>query len=98
MGVSCAIIVLLFLIQPLGTSKIASTFAPIVIIWLVFNAVFGIYNLVKFDHSVLKAFSPYFAGAYLVRNGTDGWRSLGGILLGELQDGFWVGELLTGDD
>ena len=97
-GVSCAIIVLLFLIQPLGTSKIASTFAPIVIIWLVFNAVFGIYNLVKFDHSVLKAFSPYFAGAYLVRNGTDGWRSLGGILLGELQDGFWVGELLTGDD
>lgn len=38
-------------------------------------------NLVKFDHSVLKAFSPYFAGAYFVRNKTDGWRSLGGILL-----------------
>lgn len=34
-----------------------------------------------FDHSVLKAFSPYFAGAYFVRNKTDGWRSLGGILL-----------------
>lgn len=34
-----------------------------------------------FDHSVLKAFSPYFAGDYLVRNKTDGWRSLGGILL-----------------
>ena len=38
-------------------------------------------NLVHFDHSVLKAFSPYFAGAYFVRNKTDGWRSLGGILL-----------------
>lgn len=38
-------------------------------------------NLVHFDHSVLKAFSPYFAGQYLVRNKTDGWRSLGGILL-----------------
>ena len=38
-------------------------------------------NLVKFDYSVLKAFSPYFAGAYFVRNKTDGWRSLGGILL-----------------
>ncbi|KAL9066379.1 MAG: hypothetical protein Q9161_007598 [Pseudevernia consocians] len=38
-------------------------------------------NLVRFDHSVLKAFSPYFAGAYFVRNKTDGWRSLGGILL-----------------
>ena len=30
---------------------------------------------------MLKAFSPYFAGAYLVRNKTDGWKSLGGILL-----------------
>lgn len=38
-------------------------------------------NLVKFDHTVLKAFSPYFAGEYFVRNGTDGWKSLGGILL-----------------
>jgi KUP system potassium uptake protein len=80
-GVSCAILVLLFLIQPLGTTRIASSFAPIVIIWLGFNAGFGIYNLVKYDHSVLKAFSPYFAGAYLVRNGEDGWKSLGGILL-----------------
>ena len=41
----------------------------------------GAQNLVHHDHSVLKAFSPYFAGAYLVRNKTDGWRSLGGILL-----------------
>jgi KUP system potassium uptake protein len=32
------------------------------------------------DASVLKAFSSHFAIAYLVRNGTDGWRSLGGVL------------------
>lgn len=80
-GVSCAILVILFLIQPLGITKLASAFAPIVIIWLLFNASFAIYNLVVHDHSVLKAFSPYFAGAYLVRNGKDGWLSLGGILL-----------------
>ncbi|SLM35209.1 K potassium transporter [Lasallia pustulata] len=80
-GVTCAILVLLFLIQPLGTSKIAHTFAPVVIIWLLFNFAFGIYNLAQHDHSVLKAFSPYFAGNYLVRNKTDGWKNLGGILL-----------------
>jgi KUP system potassium uptake protein len=80
-GVSCAILVLLFLIQPFGTTKLASAFAPIVIIWLFFNLTFGIYNLAVYDASVLKAFSPYFAGAYLVRNGTDGWKSLGGVLL-----------------
>ena len=80
-GVSCAILILLFLIQPFGTTKIASSFAPIVIVWLAFNAAFGIYNLTFYDHSVLKAFSPYFAGAYLVRNGAEGWKALGGILL-----------------
>jgi KUP system potassium uptake protein len=80
-GVSCAILVVLFVIQPFGTTKLASSFAPIVIIWLLFNAVFGIYNLAVYDASVLKAFSPYFAGDYLVRNGTDGWKNLGGILL-----------------
>lgn len=34
-----------------------------------------------YDHTVLKAFSPHFAFAYLVRNGSDGWKSLGGLLL-----------------
>lgn len=80
-GISCGIIVLLFLIQPFGTSKLATGFAPVVVIWLLFNAIVGIYNLILYDHSVLKAFSPYFAGAFLVRNGQDGWKMLGGILL-----------------
>ena len=80
-GVTAAILILLFLIQPLGTTKIATTFAPIVIIWLAFNACFGIYNLAKFDHSVLKAFNPALGFEYLIRHKTDGWRSLGGVLL-----------------
>ncbi len=80
-GITCVILVLLFLVQPFGTSKIASAFAPIVIAWLTFNMSFGIYNLVHHDASVLKAFSPFFAGNYLVRNGTPGWKSLGGVLL-----------------
>jgi len=46
-----------------------------------FNLCSGVYNLCKFDHSVLKAFSPYFAGQYFVRNKEEGWRALGGLLL-----------------
>lgn len=80
-GVTCAILILLFLIQPLGTTKLATAFAPIVIIWLGFNGAFGIYNLVKFDHSVLKAFSPGFAFKFLIRRKTEGWKMLGGVLL-----------------
>ncbi|KAI1500058.1 potassium uptake protein [Biscogniauxia marginata] len=80
-GTSCGILIVLFAIQPLGLSRLASTFAPVVIIWLAFNAGFGIYNLVMYDHSVLKAFSPYFAIHFFMEKKTDAWRMLGGILL-----------------
>lgn len=80
-GVTCAILVLLFAIQPFGTTRLASSFAPIVIVWLLFNMCCGIYNLAMFDHTVLKAFSPHFAINYLIRNKEEGWRSLGGLLL-----------------
>ncbi|KAF2093051.1 potassium transporter [Rhizodiscina lignyota] len=80
-GTTCGILILLFLLQPIGLHRIAYMFAPIVIIWLAFNAVFGIYNLARYDHSVLKAFNPGYAFEYLIRNGEHGWRSLGGILL-----------------
>ncbi|KAK4239424.1 potassium transporter-domain-containing protein [Achaetomium macrosporum] len=80
-GTSCGILIVLFLIQPLGTTRIAFLFAPIVIVWLGFNLGFGIYNLVHYDSSVLKAFSPYFAIHFFVQHRTEGWRMLGGILL-----------------
>jgi KUP system potassium uptake protein len=43
-GTTCGILILLFVVQPFGTEKLAVTFAPIVIIWLGFNACFGIYS------------------------------------------------------
>lgn len=80
-GVTCAILILLFLLQPLGISKITVVFSPVIMIWLAFNAGFGIYNLARYDHTILKAFNPYYAFDYLIRNKYEGWRSLGGILL-----------------
>ena len=80
-GTTCGILILLYGIQPFGITKLGASFAPIIILWLAFIGSFGIYNLVKYDHSVLRAFSPYFAFSYLIRNKTQGWRSLGGMLL-----------------
>ncbi|KAL9115655.1 MAG: hypothetical protein Q9227_000023 [Pyrenula ochraceoflavens] len=80
-GVTDAILVMLFLVQPLGIQKISYAFSPIVIIWLGFNAAFGVYNLVNFDATVFKAFNPGYAFNYLIQNKESGWRSLGGILL-----------------
>jgi KUP system potassium uptake protein len=51
-GVTCTILVLLFLVQPLGVEKISIVFAPIVVIWLMFNAGFGIYNLARYVPSM----------------------------------------------
>ncbi|KAI5464415.1 potassium transporter-domain-containing protein [Mariannaea sp. PMI_226] len=80
-GISCGILVFLFLIQPFGTAKVGTLFAPVVIVWLLFNFCCSIYNLILHDYTVLKAFSPHYAFAYLVRNGRAGWESLGGLLL-----------------
>lgn len=80
-GVTDAILVVLFVIQPLGLTKISYLFAPIIIIWLAFNAVFGIYNLAKYDATVFKAFNPGYGFLFLIRNKEQGWRMLGGILL-----------------
>ena len=46
-GVTCAILILLFLVQPLGISKLTMVFSPIVMVWLFLNAGFGVYNLAR---------------------------------------------------
>lgn len=38
-------------------------------------------TLYSYDYRILKAFNPYYAFDYLIRNKYEGWRSLGGILL-----------------
>lgn len=80
-GVTDAILVVLFLLQPLGITRITVAFSPIIIIWLGFNAVFGIYNLVNYDAGVFKAFNPGYAFLFLIHHGEQGWRKLGGVLL-----------------
>lgn len=80
-GTTCGILILLFLIQPLDVTKLTFAFSPIVVIWLMMNFVYGIYNLIHHDYTVLKTFNPGYAFEYLIHNGERGWRSLGGILL-----------------
>lgn len=80
-AVTDVILVLLFVIQPLGISRMTVAFSPIVILWLGLNAAFGIYNLISYDVSVFKAFNPWLAISFLIRNDYQGWKQLGGVLL-----------------
>ncbi|KAK9462975.1 potassium transporter-domain-containing protein [Lipomyces oligophaga] len=60
MPISVAILVVLFLIQELGTARLSYAFAPICVIWFALIAVCGVINIVKHP-AVLRAFNPALA-------------------------------------
>ncbi|KAF3676538.1 Potassium transporter 5 [Capsicum annuum] len=80
-GISVAILVALFCAQRFGTDKVGYTFAPAICIWFMFISGIGLYNLFKYDVSVLRAFNPKYLINYFQRNGKKGWISLGGVFL-----------------
>lgn len=80
-GTTDAILVVLFLIQPLGITKITFLFSPIDIVWLGFNAAFVVYNLARYDGTMFKAFNPGYAFGFLIDHKEGGWRQLGSTVL-----------------
>ncbi|CAN8275442.1 unnamed protein product [Cochlearia groenlandica] len=80
-GVSVAILVLLFAFQRFGTDKVGFSFAPIILIWFSFLTGIGLYNLFKHDITVIKALNPLYIIYYFSRNGKTSWISLGGVFL-----------------
>jgi len=80
-GITIAILVVLFSVQRFGTDKVGFAFAPIILTWFFFIAGIGFYNLFKYDIGVLRAFYPKYIIDYFKRNGKDGWLSLGGAFL-----------------
>ncbi|KAI4313449.1 hypothetical protein L6164_026431 [Bauhinia variegata] len=80
-GISVAILIILFCAQRFGTDKVGFSFAPIVLVWFSFIGGIGLYNLLNFDIGVLRVLNPKYIVDYLKRNGKKGWISLGGIFL-----------------
>lgn len=77
---SCAILVLLFLFQSKGTSKIGATFGPLLLIWFVVIGVLGFAQIIK-NPQVLKAVHPYYAMHFFAVTGYKGYLLLGGVFL-----------------
>ncbi|TKY57008.1 Potassium transporter 5 [Spatholobus suberectus] len=80
-GITIAILVVLFSVQRFGTDKVGFSFAPIIFVWFSFIGGIGLYNLFKYDIGVLRAFNPKYIYDYFKRNGKQGWISLGGVFL-----------------
>ncbi|GLJ23292.1 hypothetical protein SUGI_0440650 [Cryptomeria japonica] len=81
LGVSAAILVLLFLVQIFGTGKVSFLFSPIAIVWFVSNAIIGVYNIIKYYPGVFEAMSPYYIVRFFQNNGKQGLVLLGGTVL-----------------
>ncbi|GAB2215824.1 hypothetical protein Droror1_Dr00020227 [Drosera rotundifolia] len=78
---ACIILAFLFALQHYGTHRVAFLFAPIVLTWLLSISTIGLYNIVKWNHHIFEALSPYYAYMFLTRSRKAGWLTLGGILL-----------------
>ncbi|KAK7828395.1 potassium transporter 11 [Quercus suber] len=79
--IAVALIIILFSMQHYGTDKVGWLFSPIVFVWFLLIGGIGIYNICKYETSVLKAFSPVYIYRYFKRGGKDSWTSLGGVML-----------------
>lgn len=79
--ISVAFLIILFSVQRYGTSKVGIVVGPALFIWFCSLGSIGIYNLAKYDSTVLKAFNPIHIYYFFKRNSTKAWYSLGGCLL-----------------
>ncbi|KAG2702114.1 hypothetical protein I3760_06G075400 [Carya illinoinensis] len=79
--VSIMILVGLFSIQQFGTGKVGFMFSPALALWFFSLGSIGLYNLVKHDISVLRAFNPAYIYLFFKRNSKDAWSALGGCVL-----------------
>ncbi len=78
---SLVILVALFLLQRFGTSKVAFIFSPIMVLWFLTTPTIGVYNIVKYHPTVLKAVSPHYIVIFFKRNKVNGWKMLEGAVL-----------------
>lgn len=79
--ISVAFLIILFSVQKFGTSKAGLVVGPALFIWFCSLGGIGIYNLVQYDSSVLRAFNPVHIYYFFKRNSINAWYSLGGCLL-----------------
>lgn len=79
--VSILFLILLFSVQRFGTGKVGFMFAPILALWFINLGTTGIYNLAKYDISVVRAFNPVYIYLFFQTNGIKAWSALGGCVL-----------------
>ncbi|KAG6387753.1 hypothetical protein SASPL_152945 [Salvia splendens] len=66
---------------PCNLCKVSFLFSPIMLIWFATNVSIGVYNIFKYDPSILKAVSPRYIVKFFMANGKTAWDLLGAVFL-----------------
>lgn len=78
--VTSAITIILFAIQFKGTSKVALSFGPIMLLWFLSLFLSGFFYLIHMP-DILLALNPYYAIDFFIRNGIPGFFILSEVIL-----------------
>ncbi len=79
-GLTVAILVVLFAVQSRGTAKVATFFGPIMLVWFITIAIVGLVNISDDPH-ILLAINPYYGVRFLADHGHIGLVTLGLVFL-----------------
>jgi KUP system potassium uptake protein len=79
-GLTVAILVVLFAVQSRGTAKVAAFFGPIMLVWFITIAIAGLANI-RDDPHILLAVNPYYGVRFLADHGHIGLVTLGLVFL-----------------
>lgn len=80
-ALSAVVLIVLFLLQKFGTSRVSFLFSPIMLAWTVVTPLVGIYSIIYNYPSIFKAISPHYIFQFFWRKGKEGWLLLGGTVL-----------------
>lgn len=80
LGITIAILTVLFAVQSRGTASVAGLFGPVCVVWFVALALLGIWHVTQVPQ-VLAAFDPRNAVTFLLGHGVGGLFVLGAVFL-----------------
>ncbi|MEK6371371.1 MAG: potassium transporter Kup [Acidobacteriota bacterium] len=78
--ITVIVLIVLFVVQRVGTAKVGAMFGPIMLVWFAILAVLGIIHIVREPH-VLTAVLPTHAVTFFLRNHIHGFLVLGAVFL-----------------
>jgi KUP system potassium uptake protein len=78
--ITIIVLILLFLMQRMGTAKVGAMFGPVMLVWFTVIALLGVQHIIKEPH-VLLAVDPRHAIDFFLRNRMHGYFVLGAVFL-----------------